>query len=298
MAKIPPKGFPLGPADLQHPDGVDAMLAARGRYLEAIEDHAPCVLVHLAGDPLALARRVHGWTAELLNAPLSPLASGDGFEWATISHPGYDGDPERVALRRSLAAWGARYGFLPRPGDGPGYDWGLDNALETLGHWIAAGDRFNPQQPTWERTPGTAAYRPMGTLKRERVGPGIGRAVEGVLVPAETKITFPAIHWNPQHENEAAFRRRVRENLSDMLAPEIARIRSLAESQLSKAPRKHNDDHFVWAVWYQVDGLIWEQVADRVSKEPGSVSREVQELGRLMRLPLRSGRPGRPRRNL
>ena len=298
MDSIPSKGFALGPADRQHPDGVDAMLAARGRYLEAIEDNAIQVIVDLAGEPLALARSVQGWTADRLNTALSPLAWGDEFDWGSICHPGHDGDPERVHLRESLEAWGARYGFLPRPGDGLGFDWGLDNALQTIGRWIAAGDRFNPQQPTWEIAPGTAAYRPKGTLSGTRIGPGIGRAVESVLAPSETQITFPEIHWNPQTENEAAFRLRMRENLARMLAPEITRIKTLAKKQLVTAPRKHTDDHFKWIVLYQVDGRTWDEITSIVRTEPDSIRIEVQSLGRLMLLPLRRGEPGRPRRNL
>jgi len=274
------------------------MLAARGRFLEAIEDHASRVLTDLAGEPLALARRVPGWTCDGLNAPLSPLAWGDQFEWATICYPGHDGDPSRVALRRSLAAWGARYGFLPRPGVGLGYDWGLDNALQTLGQWIAAGDRFNPQQPTWEMTPGTAAYRPRGTLTGQRRGPGIGRAVEAVLAPSETQITFPEIHWNPQTETRAAFKARQIERFKEHLDSALNDIEDIGKTRLIEAERVMSDEPFVWLVWYQVEGLSFGDIAERISTErpdgieEASVSQAVTKAAGLATIDYRRGKRG------
>ena len=100
-----------------------------------------------------------------------------------------------------------------------------------------------------------------------------------------------AIAANPLEEDRATFMQRAEVHWG-------ARVELLKGQGFQRVNSKPSLDHIHWLIRYQVEGESFAEIArdgtDKSADRPKTVTRAIKNLARLIELPLRPGRSGRP----
>ena len=129
-------------------------LLGRNLFRQAISEHAPKVLEHLAGEPFAAARDVFAKGQKSLS--FDPLL--DLQNWDDVCLSAYDKQPGVRELRDTLTEWGRLFHLEE--------GWCYTMALQTLISWV--GDEI-PYKQRWWGPMGGGVWK--GTFRRAEPAP-------------------------------------------------------------------------------------------------------------------------------
>ncbi len=268
----------LGLGEFTNPvDHDETCQEARRLFLAALQELAPQVLIDLASEPLTLYRPL--W--ELSVAALSEKQRREWqfhfkwsgvLSWTRLKNVEESTNPEAAAFRDRLIRWARQWNL-----DASDDDWIMDHALETLLGWCTFPGLFKRDGPTWAED---------------------ARSIALELTCAEHEITFPKFAWDPQWERKGEARRRIRDDINQLLTKHLDRIQEIAEARLIETRElKSGDAHFRWLILFQVLDLEWTEVAKRVGrKDSKRVRRDALAIAKIVGITPRTGRGvGRPR---
>ncbi len=263
------------------PPGGGSRTDARIRFLDAVKKHVPAVLDDLAGEPFQLYQQLAQQLAQDDDTPMSVYVL-----IITDVHPTSDWGPMFDPLHRRLRAW-SRHWHLDA-------DWCRHVALKTLYEWHEPPDK------------GLLALLQAGPLPPEPMGQPRGWAQAAIPLVSpirdeEMRFTFAHRGWQPMHYTRDVAEQAIRAAFDAHLTRYLDRLECLAKERgLKPTPEKRALTHFDWLALYQVKGWRPAKIADwyheinEKGAEVSAIRMALQETARLIGLPLRPSRRGRP----
>ncbi len=212
-------------------------LLGRNLFRQAISEHAPKVLEHLAGEPFAVARDVFAKGQKSLS--FDPLL--DLQNWDDVCLSAYDKQPGVRELRDTLTEWGRLFHLEE--------GWCYTLALQTLINWIAGEDDY--QQRSW--------------------GPMGGGMWKATFRREETVLELGSFEYDPTCDTRPDARKRL-QKIVDKVKAHMNDLDAEAETRgLEKTRGIAQEEHFRWLVEFQINeqtmyGVLKQLATDRTEQ--------------------------------
>lgn len=242
---------------------------ARTEFLHAIKSHAPAVLSSLESDALPLYESISEnitvvelatWHEELAEMSRLEFVGDERGEKEYLASLPVSCHPN-ARFEIALCKWGKCYHLTDK--------WIFSEALKTLEMWQRSGPSSD-----W-------------ACAREEYQPDVE------MYEDERAFHFTFDPWDAALDTRASFKKKVCESFKAWLEDYCERTEE-SHGGDNKAYDSRKPDHYVWLVEHQINGLRYEDVAQKYQSEKGldtgPICEAVTRLAKMLGLTLRPAR--------